>query len=240
MRSFEVVADDDLDRTLGQIGPVEDDAAAEYSTDVPGHRERVGARQDLGLPVPKTVGVERRRQVHVEAGESIQDGLAHAELAAPVEHLDGHGGVVGRRPPGDAGLDLGRVGHEGELPFGDARPGREALHDGRTGRDPLQDFTKCGAGLRRRADAGEPGALLLRPQGGRLERGPDQCGLKVRQITASSPASEKIAGRSDAATVPPSLTISVWSLMSAATGRSSWTWNWSVPAQRARSETGRV
>ena len=81
---------------------------------------------------------------------------------------------------------VGRVGHEGELPFGDARPGRKALHDGSAGRDALQDFPECGAGLGRRADARETGALRLRPQGGGLERGLDQRGLKVRQVAARS------------------------------------------------------
>ena len=56
----------------------------------------------------------------------------------------------------------------------------------------------------------------------------------------SPPGSEKTAGRSATATLPPSFTICVCSPTSTATGASSSTWSSSVPAQRPSAATGTV
>ena len=121
---------------LGQVGAVEDDAAAEYSTDVAGHREGVRARAgSASAGTSKLSALSGAGRFTSRLARRSHDRLAHADLAAAVAHLHGHGGVIGGRPPGDAGLIAAGVRHEGELPFGDAASlAGNALHDGAAAR----------------------------------------------------------------------------------------------------------
>src|SRR5665647_2898125 len=101
----------------GKVEPW-DVAATEYSTDVLGHREGLAARQDLRLAVVESVGIGRRREVHVEYGQPLRDGLADAHAPAAVAHDDRVAAAETRRLARDLGHDVVGLGEEGELTLG--------------------------------------------------------------------------------------------------------------------------
>src|SRR5665647_3540919 len=81
-------------------------------------RPCLAARQDLRLAVVESVGIGRRREVHVEYGQPLRDGLADAHAPAAVAHDDRVAAAETRRLARDLGHDVVGLGQEGELTLG--------------------------------------------------------------------------------------------------------------------------